>query len=418
MPVAAVGPSDPPIPDLTDQQTFAGGMPYEAFATLRDRPGLYWQPTTVSTQNGGFWAVTRYEDVVAVERDVESFTSTLGAAYPTMIDADTVSDARDSILMKDPPDHTRLRRAAAMGFAPKVVAHFEPWVRDIVRSQIDAIRDKQRFDAVEAFAQTIPAHVIARVMGAPADRRAQMVDWVKVIFGSTQQHDKADLLDQDRPILNMGPIIEEVSRFSLEIQEIKRRDPDDDMFTALSGCVDRGEISQSEFLMWMFVMMAAGYETTNTTIAHAMRMYLEDEQVRDATDTALDEGLIECAVGEYVRLISPVIQMARTATRDLEFAGEQIRKNDVMVLYYAAANRDGAAFSDPDRFDPWRSETQHLGFGTGIHRCIGMSLAKLEVQLLFEELKANDLRLRLDGPPKRGWSNFVNQLLALPVARA
>jgi len=402
------------IPDLTDQGTFADAMPYDVFRRLRERPGLYWQPTTVSTHNGGYWAVMRYADIVAVEHDTDRFTSRLGAAYPSMISEDMDVPSRNTLMMKDPPEHTRLRRAAAKGFSPRVVANFDPWVRDIVREQIDRVAGLATFDVVEVFAQTIPAYVIARVMGAPADRTPQMVKWVRAVFASTQQGGGAT---GDRPILNMVPLIEEVAVFSQEMQALKRENPADDMFTALNACVDRGEITQPEFLQWMFVMMAAGYETTNTTIAHAMRMYLEDEEVRQATDRALDQGEAQLAISEYVRLISPVIQMARTATRDTELAGEQIRKNDVLVLYYPSANRDADAFAEPDRFDPWRSEQQHLAFGAGVHRCIGMSLAKLEVQILFEELRARDVRLRLNGPPRRGWSNFVNQLLELPVAR-
>jgi len=109
--------------------------------------------------------------------------------------------------------------------------------------------------------------------------------------------------------------------------------------------------------------------------------------------------------------------MARTAIRDLEFAGTKIREGDVMVLYFLAANRDPAVFSEPDRFNPWRPEKDTLAFGSGVHRCIGSYLAKLEVQVLFEELRAAGLNLRLDGEPKRGWSNFINQLTSLPVAR-
>jgi cytochrome P450 len=127
--------------------------------------------------------------------------------------------------------------------------------------------------------------------------------------------------------------------------------------------------------------------------------------------------MIGRAVDEYFRLISPPMEMARTAVRDVDFLGQQIRERDVLVLYYVAANRDPAVFSEPNRFNPWRPETQTLAFGSGIHRCLGAHLAKLEVQILWEELRAAGLRLRLNGAPRRGWSNFINQLTELPVAR-
>jgi cytochrome P450 len=167
----------------------------------------------------------------------------------------------------------------------------------------------------------------------------------------------------------------------------------------------------------MTLMMGAGYETTHTAIGQSMRMYLEDPAVRESTDRALEEGIVGRAVDEYVRLISPPMEMARTAVRDTELHGQQIRENDVVVLYYVAANRDPAVFAEPDRFNPWRTEKETLAFGGGVHRCIGSHLAKLEIQILWEELRAAELQLRLNGTPRRGWSNFINQLDALPVAR-
>ena len=403
------------IPDLTDQRTFAEEIPHAAFARMRELPGLYWQPTTFSTTNGGFWAVTRYADIDALEKDVETFTSTRGAAYPVMSSGPIEFDNKDGLMLNDPPEHTRLRRAAAKGFSNSVVVNFRPWITEIVREQIDRVTGQDEFDAVKEFAETIPAYVIARVMGVPREDRPRMVAWVRAIFAATQQ--TAGLAEDDSALANMVPLLAEVGAYAAQIQEIKRTHPADDMFTALTGCVERGEITQNEFLQWIFTMMAAGYETTHTTIAHAVRMYLEDPEVREATDRALDEGTTDRAINEYVRLITPVMQMGRTATRDVEFAGEQIRENDVMVLYYSAANRDPAVFAEPDRFNPWRTEKGHLAFGTGVHRCIGLSLAKLEVQILFEELRSAGLHLRLNGTPRRGWSNFINQLIELPVAQ-
>jgi cytochrome P450 len=215
----------------------------------------------------------------------------------------------------------------------------------------------------------------------------------------------------------MVEVMDAVKAYATDIQARKRENPADDMFTILSDCVDRGEINQAEFLQWMTLMMGAGFETTHTLIAQAMRMYLEDGEIRELTDRAVREDLVERAVDEYVRLVSPPMQMARTVTRDVEFAGQQLRRGDVVVLYYIAANRDPAVFSEPDRFNPWRPEKDSLAFGFGVHRCIGIYVAKLEVQILIEELAAAGLQLRLDGEPKRGWSNFINQLTELPVVR-
>jgi cytochrome P450 len=205
--------------------------------------------------------------------------------------------------------------------------------------------------------------------------------------------------------------------YSMKLQKEKEQHPADDMFTAVGELVTNGTLTQQEFLQWMFVTIAAGFETTHTAIGQSMRMYLEDEQVHERTDRALAEGLSGRVVDEYIRLISPPMHMCRTATRDTVFADTQIRKDDLLVMYYAAANRDTSIFSRPDEFDPWRAEAQTLAFGSGVHRCLGAHLAKLEVSILWEELRAANLNLRLNGEPKRGWSCMINQLTELPVAQ-
>jgi cytochrome P450 len=211
---------------------------------------------------------------------------------------------------------------------------------------------------------------------------------------------------------------EEIQAYCAEMQELKRKEPADDMFTVLGNIAESGGITQSEFLQWTLLILAAGFETTHTAIGQSMRMVLENEDIRAATDRAVDEGLSGKVAEEFVRLITPAMQMARLATRDVEVAGTQVLKGDAVVLYFVSANRDASVFTDPDTFNPWRKETATLAFGSGVHRCIGSHLAKLEVQILFEELRAAGVHFRLNGAPKRGWSNFINQLNELPVARA
>lgn len=403
------------IPDLSDPATFAEAVPHAAFAELRRRPGLHWVPTTIANKNGGFWAVTRFADIVEIEKDPATFSSTGGPAFP-YTNLSPEHPSVDMIMCTDPPRHNYLRRAAAKGFAPRIVAKFEPWVREVVTQAIDAVEGRPEFDYVEEFARTIPAYVIATVLGAPREDRQYLVELLTDFFDAAQHFE--DLEEGQGTADRVIPLMGQLTDYAAKMQQVKLADPGDDMFTELSRCVERGEINQAEYLQWMFVMIAAGFETTHTTIGQSMRMYLEDPQVAALTDQAVAEGRTDRLVDEYLRTISPVMQMARTATRDLTFAGQQIRKDDVVVLYYAAANRDPAVFSDPDRFDPSRPETDLLSFGTGVHRCLGAHLAKLELQILWEELHKRAVKLELAGEPRRGWSNYINLLTELPVRRA
>lgn len=390
------------------------GVPHDGFRQLRERDGLYWQPTEISPARGGYWAVTRFEDIVTIERDPSAFTSTHGVSYPMIFPFPAPAPLGDNLMFTDPPRHTGLRRAAAAGFGPRVVANFEPWVREIVREAIADVGSLTEFDYVEKFAQTIPAYVIGRVLGCPREDRQRIVDWTNSLFAAGMQTEDG----MAAQIAGVQRVQEEIQAYCADMQERKRKEPADDMFTALSRIADAGDITQPEFLQWTLLILTAGFETTHTAIGQSMRMILENEDIRAATDRAVDEGLSAKLADEFIRIITPAMQMARLATRDVEVAGTQVLEGDAVVLYYVAANRDASVFAEPDAFNPWRTETATLAFGSGIHRCIGSYLAKLEVQILFEELHAAGIRLRLNGAPKRGWSNFINQLTELPVARA
>lgn len=402
------------IPDFSDPAAFVEAVPHAAFAEIQRRSGLHWVPTTVANENGGYWAVTRFADIVEIERDPATFTSTKGPSFP-YTNLSPEHPSVDMIMCTDPPRHNYLRRAAAKGFAPRIVAKFEPWVREVVTQAIDAVEGRSEFDFVEEFARTIPAYVIATVLGAPREDRAYLVQLLTDFFDAAQH---SEGLEEGESAADLViPLMGQLTEYAAKMQQVKLAEPGDDMFTELARCVERGEINQAEYLQWMFVMIAAGFETTHTTIGQSMRMYLEDPEIAALTDKAVDEGQTGRAVDEYLRIITPVYQMARTATQDVTFAGEHIRQNDVMVLYYIAANRDPAVFSEPDRFNPSRPETDLLSFGTGVHRCLGAHLAKLELTMLWEELRARGVRLELAGEPRRGWSNYINLLTELPVRR-
>jgi cytochrome P450 len=398
------------FPDLANPQTFVSAVPYDAFKAMQDLPGLYWNPTDVGTRNGGFWAVTRWDDIVAIEKDPGTFTSTKGGAYPTTWAPDMESQSAN-LMATDPPVHTRIRRAAAKGFGPKVVANFDPWVRDIIEPVIDRIASLDEFDFVAEVCRTVPARVVSRVMGAPAEDEERMVEWALSVFAALQPNADHSALS------HMGQVQQEIFAYSVEIQKEKRENPADDMFTELSYSVDRGEISQEEFLAWMFLMMVAGFETTHTAMGQSMLLYVESPDVREKVNRAVEEGLVGRVVDEFLRLISPPMEMARVAQVDTEIGGQQIRKDDVVVLYFAAANRDPRKFQNPDEFDPWRPEKDTLAFGSGVHRCIGSYLAQLELRVLWEEIVKRGLLFETSAEPKRGWSVFINQLTELRLKR-
>ena len=399
------------IPDFTDPATYVAGVPHEAFDELRSRPGLYWQKTIEGTYNGGFWVVTRFNEVVEIEQEPAVFSSVPGAFFPL---ANMGGDGPMSkhILFMDPPEHSRVRRVAMKSFGPRVVAHFDGWIRDIVNETLDEALQRGSFDWISDVARLIPSRVIAAVMGVPRELRGQVVDWSDAIFEGQVNQDGGAAMAQ---------AFEEVNVYMAELGQEKLRDPQDDMVTVLAQSLDRGEIDDGEYAMYTTALLIAGYETTHTLIGQSMRLILEDKDVQRGCDRAFEAGEFNAVVEEFLRLVTPAMNVARTATEEIEFHGQAIRRNDTMQLMLIAANRDPDVFADPHRFDPSRARGKALSggdglaFGSGLHRCVGNVLAKMDSRILFEEMHRRDVRLELDGDPRRGWSTLINQLLSLPV---
>jgi len=400
-----------PIPDLTDPATFVSGVPFDAFAALRDTEGLYWQPADIGVANGGFWAVTRFQDILDIEADPALFSSVPGAAWPTTnLPTDPALNPTADLLMNmDPPHHSSVRRVAAAAFGPRVIKNFDPWVREIVVETLDRIATLDAFDYIVEVAQVIPALVIAQVQGVPRSERQWIVDATLEAFAAQGEGDLARMAEQ---------IQATIAYYRTRLVPLKLREPADDMTTVIAHAIERGDITEGEGYSFLNLLQGAGFETTHTLIGQSMRMILEDEDVARKTESGIRELGADKVIDEFLRVLTPAMFMSRTATADTVIAGQQIRENDLLNLYFIAANRDPRVFSRPDVFDPWRTETASLTFGSGAHRCIGNALAKLELRVLFEEMAARDIRLTLNGEPQRGWSVFINQLRSLPVVNA
>lgn len=393
------------LPDLADPASFSAEVPHAAFDAIRERPGLYWQPTSKGTQNGGFWAVTRQADIIEIEQNPAIFSSTRGVAFPVTGFPEN-HGREDHIFYMDPPRHSRVRRAAAKSFGPRVVAHFDEWVSDIVNEIIDDFMQKEEFDWVQDVAVPLPSRVVARIMGVPFEERQQIVTWALDMFEAQQKGDGGK---------SAYAVLRESNAYITELKEKKLRAPEEDMITILAQCIERGELEEGEFMHYIQSLLTAGFETTHTLIGQSMRLIVEDPDIAEKFHRTMAAAGPAPLIEEFLRIITPAMNFARTAMVDTEIAGQKIRQGDLMQMLYVAANRDPAVFEDPHVFDPDRQRPPHLAFGAGPHNCIGQALARLELRVLFRELEAREVRLELNGTPKRGHSTFINQLLSLPV---
>jgi cytochrome P450 len=402
--------SDTAFIDLSDHDAFVAEVPHAAFARLRAADPVHWNPEP--DDGPGFWAVTRYEDIRAVHRDVQTYSSEIGGTSLEDLDAEQVL-ARKSMIDMDPPRHDELRGLIARRFTPRAVGVWEDQVRTVTREVLDTALPKGEFDFVAEIASEIPMQVFAEILGVPHDERRVIIDIGDRLLGNQDPEYKVPSDDAHRNLPFSSPAALEMFQFGRRLAKARRDHPRDDIITQLAF----DPLTQQEFDTYFVLLATAGNETTRHTITHGLLALLEHPaelaRLRDAGD---DLALRRSAAEEMLRWATPVHHFRRTAAVDAELAGTKIAAGDKVTTWFSSGNRDESAFEDPDRFDITRTPNRHMAFGPGgIHHCMGAHLAKLEVRIAFEELLARVDEIELTGPPQRLRSNFFNGVKRLPV---
>ncbi|HEV2368340.1 MAG TPA: cytochrome P450, partial [Acidimicrobiales bacterium] len=316
------------------------------------------------------------------------------------------------MLMTDAPLHTRLRKLVNRGFTPRMINALEPHIREMTADLIDKAVAKGDCDFVVDVAAELPLMVIAELIGVPHDDRHKLFDWSNRMVGS---EDPEYAVSAD----NAGEAQVEMFMYANELAAARRQDPRDDIITKLLSSEEDGEeLTEMEFNLFFMLLAVAGNETTRNAIAHGMNGFLENpDQYRRLVENP--GGMIGPATEEILRWASPVMYFKRYVTKDTEVSGQPLKAGEKVSIWYVSANRDEDVFADPFMFDIGRDPNPHIAFGGGgPHHCLGSSLARLEIKLLFEELarRAPDPKA-LDAPqPLR--SNFIGGIKHLPVRLA
>jgi cytochrome P450 len=316
----------------------------------------------------------------------------------------------DNVNYADPPRHGELRAHISSAFAARVVAGFEGWITEQVRIILDGLDGRGECDLVPLVAVELPARVICSVMGVPEDKRTQVVTWIEKSFARLRP-------DGGQEVARAAT--EAMLNFAVELRDANEDIlADDTMLGELARAERNGtKFTDSEFMQMFMTLLVGGFESTATLIAQSLRLLLEDPEIAAQARNAHEHNQIRQLVDEFLRYITPVQHMARHATKDIELHGQTIRKGDMVLLWYASANRDSEIFENPHHFDAFRKPNRHQAFGAigGPHFCIGANLARLEVQILLREMFSRDIKITRNGTPNRGVSVFVNQLDSLPV---
>ncbi len=403
--------------DLADLDAFEQGTVWPLFDRLRREDPVHWNPEPAP--NAGFWALTRHADIVAVDRDPDTFAST-GFVNLEEVDDDLI-EVRRSLLESDGTRHRALRKLLQRDFGGQTLLRYEEFLRGLTRSTVDAALAKGEFDFVKEISADFPIRVLARMLDVPDEDTGQLIDWGNRMIGNTDP-DYADVLlehadsEQYKHLPFRSPAALEVFAYGRELARRRRGGDGDDLVSKLVNRVpvDGEPLSATEFDNYFLLLVVAGNETTRHTITHAMLALLQNPDQLALLQRRPE--LIPTAVEEMLRWASPVYHFRRTATRDVRLHGRQIREGDKVVMWFAAGNRDGEVFADPYRFDVTRTPNDHVSFGKGSpHFCLGNNLARLEIRLMFEELLPRIGRAELLGEVRRVRSNFVNGIKTLPV---
>ncbi len=397
--------------DLTDLDLYEKGFPHEVFDWLRREAPMFWHEPTSHTPDGeGFWVVSRHADALRVLLDPVTFSSVTGGARPH-----GGSFLQDSpfagvmLNMMDPPRHDRIRALVNRGFTPRGIGALEGELRRRTRAILADAIAAGTCDFVVAVARELPLQAICMLLGVPQEARARLCDWMD----ATLEHTGRELYESTPEVREAA---ESVHRYGAELIARKRREPADDMLSAVIHAELPGDdppgLSDGELQMFFMLLFVAGSETTRKAIAGGVQALLETgawERLAGRPE------LLPGAVEEIVRWTTPSLYKRRTLTRDAELGGRRLRAGEKLTFWEMSANRDAAVFADPYRFDVARDPNPHLGFGHGVHYCLGANLARLEIRVMLEELFASGRRVEIAGDPVWTRDNRLFGLKHLPV---
>ena len=389
--------------DLYDAATFAAGHPHETYRALRESSPVHWNPEP----NGpGFWALTRYDDVFAVDHDFQAFSSapTIMIEDPFSANEGAIGEAK-MMLMIDPPQHTAFRKLIRAEFTKPAAASKGLRLNELARQIVNNVIERGQCDFVADVAGEMPSYVIAELMGLPLDDGRELYKLTEIIHSSPETMAARAIPDA----------VNKMFGYAAGVIAEKRARPADDLATRLlTAEVDGRRLTDPEFLLFFMLLVDAGGDTTRNLLSGGLlAMTRSPDQL--AWLMADVPGRLSTAREELLRFVSPVIYMRRTATRDTELRGVSIKEGQKVVMYFGAANRDPEKFVDPDALDLSRYPNEQIAFGGGPHVCLGQHLARLEIDAVLVEVMTRMPDVVIPKEPEWLASTFISGPKSMPV---
>jgi cytochrome P450 len=394
--------------EVSDEELWRDGPPHEVFKRLRGECPVHWtEQIQEFPDEAGFWSVTTADDVHAVSRDWETYSSELGGI--TAAGVLPLELNRAMFIGMDPPKHDRVKALFQRGFTPKRIADHEQRIREITIGVLDRLEGRETCNLVTDIAQPVVARVIGSFMGIDESEDAIWAELMNATLGGGDQ----DLNPEGIEAI-MGKLVPEIFERCKKLIDARREHPTDDLTSVLIHSeVDGEKLEEHEIVMGFFLLMAAGNDSTKATYCSGMRAIMEDPEQRELL--LKDPSLVPDAVEEALRMFPAFAHFRRTATRDTELHGQEIKEGEKVVMWYVSSNRDETRYEEPDRFD-LRRKAEHQAFGAGgRHFCLGTALARLELRILIEETLKRYPKIAIEGKPAFAESPFINQLKTLTV---
>jgi cytochrome P450 len=406
-------------PNLSDVERFWTAPIAEraaAFAALREREPVpfFAEPEFAYLPPGpGYWALTRLDDLVDASRNAKVFTSGPGATSIADMPPEFL-EFYGSMINTDDPRHARLRRIVSRGFTPKRLAGLTDDVQTTATRIVDDLIDAGGCDAVSGISARLPLKIVCDMMGVPESQYDFVFRTSNVILGAS---DPEYVPEADNILVALLTAGNELAELMRDLGKHREQHPTDDVTSALVNAeIDGERLTPDELASFFILLVVAGNETTRNAISWGLKLLTDHPEQRRIWLDDLD-GVTAGAVEEIVRWASPVIYMRRTLAVDAVLGGQDMTAGDKVLLFYWAANRDPAHFTDPDAFDVRRSPNPHVGFGgAGPHFCLGAHLARREMGVLFRELLTRVPDIHATAEPRRLQSMFINGIKSMPVS--
>ena len=397
--------------DFKDPDIWQRGVPHDQIAAIRRQSPVYWNE---EADGAGFWAVLRYEDIFNVSRNPVLFSSATANGGHRIFNENEVGVAgagSDEVgtpfISMDPPEHQKRRMLLVPRLSSAKLKEMSDRIAVRAKALIDQIEADDPIEWVEAVSAPFPLMTLVELLNVASDDWKKLYHWTNAFIGEDDPEFRSSPEE-------MAARMEEFGAYVAWLYETRKKDPGDDIASALANAeIDGKPASFQQFLADMVLVTVGGNETVRNSISNGVVAFAENPE--QWTDFCENEDVRTNAIQEVVRYVSPVLHMRRTATEDTRIADAAIRKGDKVVLWYVSGNRDEAVFENPNGFDIRRTNTKHLGFGTGQHVCIGQRVADLQLRTIFSEMSKRFSGFELSEPPVRLRSNFINGLKSLKV---